>query len=72
MNSERSFLHDISSPLTTTQLNLGNLASILGDRKPEDIDECLKLVETCMAQVKRVTEMVRLRREELIKESGTK
>ena len=65
MSAERTFLHDISSPLTTVQLNMENVIDMLEDRKPEEIDECIKMLNSCLAQVKRATEMVRVRRETL-------
>jgi hypothetical protein len=71
-NPERTFLHDISSPLTTLELNLGNVISILEERNPSDIDECLKLAKSCLTQLQRAGEMIHARRAVLIQESEDK
>ena len=68
-SDQRIFLHDVSSPLTSLQLNLENAIMMLEDKKPEEIDECLKILNSCMGQVRRIVTMVRDRREVLIKES---
>ena len=70
MSLDRNFLHDISSPLTTVQLNVENVIMMLEDRKPEEIDECIKMLQACVTQVKRATVMVREKREELMKAEG--
>jgi nitrogen fixation/metabolism regulation signal transduction histidine kinase len=70
VSSERTFLHDISSPLTTAQLNVENVVSILEERKIEDIQQCLKMLTSCMNQLKRASTMISNRRESLIKEEG--
>jgi hypothetical protein len=72
MNTERTFLHDIASPVTSVLLNLENIMSILQDRKPEEIDECIKMAGSCVTQLKRAVDMIRDRREILIKESEGK
>jgi hypothetical protein len=72
MNTERSFLHDIASPVTSVLLNLENIVAILQDNKPEEIEECIKMANSCVTQLKRTTEMIRERREILIKESEQK
>jgi hypothetical protein len=69
MNEERTFLHDISSPLTIVQLNVENALTLLKDGKPEDLDECANILASCMTQATRATNMIRLRREHLIKET---
>lgn len=69
MSAERTFLHDISSPLTSILLNMENVIMMLEDRKPEEIDECIAMLNSCLLQVRRSTELVRERREVLMKES---
>jgi nitrogen fixation/metabolism regulation signal transduction histidine kinase len=68
MNTERTFLHDISSPLTGLQLSLESVQMILADKKLEDLEECQRLVAVCMEQVARTVEMVKARRNGLEKE----
>ncbi|MGZ3696380.1 MAG: hypothetical protein ACXVBE_04810 [Bdellovibrionota bacterium] len=67
MSAERTFLHDVSSPLTSVLLNLENVIAMLEDRKPEEIDECIKMLNSCLTQVKRSAEMVGARRAILMK-----
>ncbi|MDR3559293.1 MAG: hypothetical protein P4L58_02740 [Candidatus Pacebacteria bacterium] len=69
MNAERKFLHDISSPFTTLQLNIENVILILEEGKPEEIAECVTMLNSSIAQIKRATEMIRARREVLIEKS---
>ena len=67
MDQERVFLHDISSPLTSIHLNVENAICVLEDAKPESVADCLKLLQSCLVQTGRVAEMIRARREELVK-----
>jgi C4-dicarboxylate-specific signal transduction histidine kinase len=65
-NEERKFLHEISSPLTTIQLNLDSALMILEDQKPEEFANALLLLKRCLDQSKRAGAMVRERREVII------
>lgn len=67
MSEERKFLHDISSPITTMQLNLENAMALLEDKKPEDLEQALKMLGSCVSQILRVAAMVQARREVLMK-----
>jgi nitrogen fixation/metabolism regulation signal transduction histidine kinase len=71
-NPEREFLHEIASPLTTIQLNLGNLTSILEKKNPSDTDEALRILEKCLGQLDRAAEMIKTRRAALIREAEKK
>ena len=72
LNPERAFLHDISSPLTTVQLNLENIVAVLEEGKPEEQADCVRMLNSCLSQVRRAAEMIRARREVLVKASETK
>jgi hypothetical protein len=67
---ERKFLHDISSPITSIQLNLENAAILLAEGTPNSFAECSKMLKACLGQARRTTEMIRERREALTKESA--
>ncbi len=69
MNDERKFLHDISSPLTSVILNLENIVDMLQEKNPEDLETCLKMMNNCIHQTKRASEMIKERRE-IVKGSG--
>lgn len=64
---ERTFLHDISTPLTTAQFKLEAALEILREGKVEEIPECAKMIEAVLMQVKRAGAMIAQRREELMK-----
>lgn len=66
MNQERTFLHDISSPLTSIQLNVENAICVLEDGTPTSAAECLEILRACLIQTGRVAGMIRARREELL------
>lgn len=69
MDQERAFLHDISSPVTTIQLNVENAICILEDGNRGSVDDCLKILRASLAQTARVSSMIRDRRTELQKEA---
>ena len=69
MNPERNFLHDIASPLTTLQLILENIVSVLEDKKLEDIEQCIEMANKCLKQTKKMNEILQSRREVLIQEA---
>jgi len=62
---ERTFLHDISSPLTTVMLNLGNALSVLEENNSDDLATCKVLIEKCLHQTKRATDLITARRARL-------
>lgn len=62
LKDEMKFLHDIASPLTSVLLNLENVAGILAEKKPEDIDACLKMIQKCLTQTKKSTDLLSSRR----------
>jgi hypothetical protein len=63
MSHERSFLHDISSPLTTIQLNLDQVISLLKERPSDHQELCLPKLEQCMKNVNKITDSLRKRRQ---------
>lgn len=66
--SERKFLHDISTPLTSLQMDLENAISILEEGKePEGMAISMGLLRKCMTQVKKSVLLVQQRREEVQK-----
>lgn len=67
MSEERKFLHDISSPLTCVVLNVENVLALLDENNLENMDECKQMLRSCLTQIGRSTEMIRIRREVLIK-----
>jgi hypothetical protein len=72
LKEERKFLHDLASPLTSLQLNLDNVVMTLEDGKAENIAEAKAMVEGCIKQIQKMTDLVRSRREVLIKETESK
>ena len=70
MSTERSFLHDISSPLTSVQLNIESVIMLIEEAKPEDVKNCLRMLNTCLVQLKRASDMVRNRRDSLLQDDG--
>lgn len=62
LEDEMKFLHDIASPLTSILLNLESVCGILADKKVEDIDTCIKMIQKCLAQTKKSSEMLTQRR----------
>jgi hypothetical protein len=67
MDQERTFLHDISSPLTSIQLNVESAISVLEEGTPESMLECLNILRPCLEQANRAADMIRARRNELTK-----
>ena len=47
-NEERKFLHDITSPITTIQLTLENLASTLEEQKNAALTQHMTMVQSCL------------------------
>ncbi|HEY8280699.1 MAG TPA: hypothetical protein VIH99_13805 [Bdellovibrionota bacterium] len=66
MGIDRRFLHDISSPLTTVHLNVENAVILLREGKPGEIKDCLEILQVAVTQLKRITGMIKEKREELI------
>ena len=69
---ERKFIHDLASPLSSLQLDLENVAAVLEDAKPDDIELAKKMAATCLKQVQKMAELLRQRRATLMQESGQK
>jgi hypothetical protein len=69
MDREKAFLHDISSPLTSIQLNVENSLYLLEEGGVANMEECLKVLKACLAQTTKLSEMVRKRRGEIIGEN---
>jgi hypothetical protein len=72
MDTERKFLHDISSPLSTLQLNLELVISVLGEEPVSDLPMCRTKLAKCMEQTQRIVELIRSRRDVLIASEGQK
>lgn len=69
MSQERTFLHDISSPVTALRLNLENVIAILQENKNEQTAECLSMLDSSMRQVDKVVQLISTRKALLVGES---
>ena len=69
---ERTFIHDMASPLTSLQLNLENVIMVLEDGKPEDLATAKTITQSCMKQIKKMTDLMQQRRTVLIQEAESK
>jgi len=67
-SAERTFLHDVASPLTTLQLNLESTMLILEDTGATPDNDAVKMIQACLNQVRTLSDKVRERREILINE----
>ncbi|MGZ3651046.1 MAG: hypothetical protein ACXVB9_08205 [Bdellovibrionota bacterium] len=72
LKEERKFLHDLASPLTSLQLNLENVMTLLEDGEAADFAGVKTMVESGLKQIKKMTMLVGNRREVLIKETEGK
>ena len=69
MSEERKFLHDISSPITSLQLDIENALAILEENpSTDDISDCRGLLKNSLSQVKKTVTLIRARRDILIRE----
>jgi hypothetical protein len=67
MSLERKFLHDLSSPLTAIQLNLENALEMLKEGAPDGQRGCAEMISSSLGQMEKAMELMRARREVLIK-----
>lgn len=65
MNEERKFLHDISSPLTTLQLSLANILTLIEEDPAGHRELLLEMLRKATEQTKRAGTMVQERRRTL-------
>lgn len=61
MHTERRFLHDLASPLTTVILNLDNALALLTE-SPEQTAAAIDLLRRCAEQSQRAAELIQERR----------
>lgn len=64
MQTERSFLHELSSPLTSVILNLENALTLLAE-SPGEPAAAIDLLKRCAEQSQRAAELIQERRREL-------
>lgn len=69
MSREKTLLHDISSPLTSIQLNVENALYLLSEGGLTNKEECVRMLKACLAQAGKISEMVRKRKLEFGEES---
>ena len=69
MQTERSFLHELSSPLTTVILNLDNALTLLGEG-PGNSEAAIALLRRCAEQSQRAAELLQARRKQLADAEG--
>jgi hypothetical protein len=69
-SQEKTFLHDVASPLTTLQLNLESTMMILEDAGVKPEDEAIKMMKVCLIQVRKISEKICARREILLNEDS--
>ena len=65
METERKFVHDLSTPLTVLQISLKRVQDALTSGQAPDLQACLTQINRCCDQAQKLTQLVETRASEL-------